>query len=581
VERLLGRERDPFEWHRLFHRCWGSQALGPWEEGPESGPTPENRDPGRLAPALLRILDGATEPLARQGLIFHLALALPPEVAFPRLHEIRDGPDSADAEDALCALAFRGDPDSLRSFLALATAPAPGWSARLAPPAPSDAAAREPVRAWKCVETLLGAPYFHDLAWSWLGDAGDPFPWGAGPTPGIEGLEREVLPAWLRRYPGHPGSDDMAWRLARNALRRGESAEALRWASRGACLPDQDMTRPCVELLVSLAERAPWDTVAPALLPDPEDPSANPGLLAYLRARRLAAERGFAEGLAEAERVAASEPDLDLSRAFRARRAEPPPRGLDSGAVPLPPDDPLRIVEGEPLPDTPASNPAFAWRGRWRPVGDDGEPLEGEAREEARLRPRRECVLLPLRRLAVQLRCWEAIAELERRAAAARSSDLRADLLYKTGAILYHQKDSLWPLYAQESVYRGSLPDSDLDAVPSPGWLPWAEANLPRLRAARVFEAVRDGFPSAPVADRASFSAGLARVRASQERPFLRAWDWWSPEEVRLAARGLLRSGVEDLERCARERPGTPLARDAAAAAAWWRRNPRPVDRDP
>jgi hypothetical protein len=553
----LGRPTREMVWLGEFHRYLGGPAPGPRSEG--EPPANGERGASHLAAALDAAREAAADPVARQRLIFHQAIALPVEVARARLRPLRDGADPDDAEDALAALAFRGDPESMAAFRALAARPAPEWEPRLDPPEPGEPGARDALRAWRCIEALTGEAYFHvdSLGHGW--SPGEPrvFPWAVPSTAERDALVRDLLPAWLARYPGHPGSDDAAWRLANAMLRAGDAPAAVRWASRGAAMPDGDMARPCVELVVAVAELLPRDVVAPALDPDPEAPLVQRGLLAYLRVRRDAADLGFATALAEVERLAEREPGLALAAAFRARRAEPPPRGLDDGVVPLPADDPLRVVEGQRLPETDA-------------------PADGTGDGHAGARDGRdaEAVHLPARRLAFQLRCWEAMAELDRRAAATTDPDARADLLHKAASVLRREADSLWPLYAQDSTHGACRPEPGrLEGWPGPAedGESWFSRNLPLLRAATAFAGIRDGFPETSVADRAAFAAGVARIRASEKRPLPHSLRWGWPYSAAYAA-GVRLAGVEDLERCARGWPASPLADDAAAAASYWRR---------
>ncbi len=510
-------------------------------------------DPEAVASVLAQALDRATNPVARQNLNVRMAVALPAETALPLLRALRPGGGGGDGEDALCALAFRGDPQAVRDFLALTWSAPPVDARRLVDrPADQDALAkageRDLLRAWRCIDALLGRSYFRDLR----------SPPGARPPAEADALAREILPAWILRYEGHPGSDDMAWRLALAALDSGDRLEAARWASRAATLPDQDLARGAVALLVDLLESDPLEGPACRGLPDPADPARNRGLVAYIRLRRIAAERGFIEVEEEADRLAAAEPDLEVSRAWRARWAEPPPRGLDSGSAPLPAGDRLRAVEGEAVEDTPFLSPTLCTFVRWEwPPRDPGDPWSVEStahRQDARLRPPVEVVRLPLRRTAFQLRCWSTLAELERRRAGAGDGTGRDDLLYKFGAVLFHEPGILAPPYA----FGGSPAAIDPRS--------WTARTLAPLRAAEAFEALAAGSPGSPLAARAAYSAAQARVKASEQDDSRRI-----AGRVRGFREEQLRIAVEGFERFARERPSDPLAREAASAADWWR----------
>ena len=548
----LATARTALEFQFPLHRL---ARLLTVREPEEDCPRPRwDPDPRRMAAALSSALAIATDPVARQNLIFHIAIELPSETAFPRLRLLGPGGGGGDAEDALCALAFRGDPAAMQEFLSLSSIPALVEVRRLVEADEFEhlaaAGERELLRAWRCIEALDGAPYFH---------ASIGFPTGSSAAPGGEVVAAEILPAWLARYDGHPGSDDMAWRLARISLRRGDRQDALRWASRALTLPDQDMAPASAELLVSIAELSPLEGSSGVFLPDPWEPERNRGLLSYVRIRRIAAERGFAEGLAEAERISLVEPGLEVSRAYRARWAEAPPRGLESGAAPLPRGDPLLRVEGERIEDRMLVNPATAYNTwAWHCAAAE-DPDDPDSRTSARLRPSPDPVRLPLRRLAFQLRCWSTMEELQWRASREPSCDGRADLDYKRGAVFYRERDILFPAYAVDARRCSGLPSGwSLDDGESEAR--WLHSSLSLPWASATFEGIREGAPSSAVADRAAFSAGLAGIRAAGDRHL---WPWKA---------AFLRVGAEAFERCARDYPSSPLARDAAAAASYWRR---------
>lgn len=564
--RALGREGRYGPFLAILRSLPGLPRPG--EEAAGSPPAVRRPPPPSPAAALFQALEGASDPVARQNLIFQMAIALPPGEAFPRLRSLAAGGSPGDAADALEALAFRGDPRAAADFVALAEA-SPPLDLRLLCDGPREqdalaaAGERDRLRSWRCIEALTGRPYFRDQA----------FP-SQVPLPPEEetALARRLLPSWIRRYEGHPGSDDAAYRLARLALAAGEEVEAARWASRAASLPDQDLTRGAVRLLTALAEFGPLEGGVLSRLPDPAEPGLSRGLLAYIRLRRTAAERGFEAAVLEAERLSWTDPDLPVARAWRARGAEPPPRGLDSGIEPLPADDPLRRLEGERIEESGLVNPALEdfVRRDWPRVPPEPEGTPGNreaARDALRLRPPEEVVVLPTRRLAFQMRCWSAIAALERRAAGERDPGARADLLYKAAAILYHQREVLLPAYAAWE-YRTGLPDAGVieESLPPATARAWAGAHDTAGRAAAAFEAIATSHAGTPVAPLAAYSAARAHVRASEDRP--PGGPTLLTEDAR---RGHLRSAVEAFERFAVEHPSHPLAGTAGDQARFWR----------
>jgi hypothetical protein len=88
-------------------------------------------------------------------------------------------------------------------------------------------------------------------------------------------------------------------------------------------------------------------------------------------------------------------------------------------------------------------------------------------------------------------------------------------------------------------------------------------------RALALFERLEREHGSYPAMDRVVFSAGMCWKRLVDYRP-RGSWSAYGDESVATAA---VRACVACFERVAREFPESPLADDAARAAAWWRRH--------
>jgi len=497
-------------------------------------------------------LDGATNPVSRQNIIFLVALTVPWERSEPWLRDVARAPDPEDAEDALGALAFSGAADEVATFRRLAREVAPAGVHRLMDElADQEALAREGtrearriLRSYRVIEVLDREPYFKLMAVvarvRWLPHPSDPVH-----------LAGVLLPAWLDRYRGHPGSDDMAYRVGRAQT---NAYDAALWFARSASLPDQDC-RNVVRKLVGIAEFFLEDAEIDRLANDRGLDSPNRTLLRYIRARRTAARRGFAEGLVEAELAAREEPGTPLGHAWRLRWSVPAPRGIDSGLEPPPAEDRLRLF----VPDRTT-------------VPEHGERIDDwrfgrSIAEETRLEPPRETVRLDVDALARQFRAWEAMGELERRTATARGS-ARSDLLYRQAAIFYHNACVLLPVYAYRSgrlLRSGSEPTYVGAPSGAESWRLWdryVTESSSDLRAIALFDRIANLDPRYPGADRVLFSRALTRRR-------LIRWGSFPPDHP---AADYVRALVEDLERCAAWFPSSPLADDALRAAGYWRR---------
>jgi len=506
----------------------------------------------------------ATDPCVRQNLIFQAALVFPFDLVRPWLEDIRRGEDPADAEDALLALAFSGEPDARAAFADLARTPEdPALlraASRFSPLALRPDEARRVLRSQRAIEVLDREPYFQKLWYSaW-------YRWQPHPVDDAAAwtrLESELLRHWLRRYPRHDGSDDMAYRIARAAT---DPVDAARWFGRAATWPDQDMVDHALFAFVATVERyVPVDAIDQLAHEDGLD-TPNRMLLLYIRLRRVAADRDIEAALREAGARAGAEPDSSIGRAWRRRWSVPPPRGLGSGVVPLPAGDPLFDTHALPR-DAPG------------PAGDGRRPVrlslyrfppraEGRSREETKRDPPRERLLLDEDALARQFRIWETLAELERRARAADRA-ARSDLLYKQAAVLYHERDALFPVWGAHTLnFAGVLRiggawAGDRDAVDE-AVRRFRDRALSFRRAIGLFDRIEAEDTSYAGMDRVRFSRAMAYKKLLDVRPF-RPWD----DEERHA---LIRTLVEEFERCAATHPDSPLAGPARRAAAWWRR---------
>lgn len=524
-------------------------------------------------------------PVVRQNLIFLAALVLPLEAALPWLQALAAGDDAADAEDALVALAFSGSAPERAAFERLAADVAAAKVRRLVDydndhdriATQGDGEARDVLRSWRAIEAFLREPYFKRVAlhagkgWKEVGTYafGKMVGWVDG-----AGFSRQeavdLLRAWLRRYPGHPGGDDMANRIAWMHVSQDDLRGAARWFSRAAVLPDQDVARGSVRSLASLCEidLAPEDVL---LLSEDEGLSTpNRSFLQYVWLRRLAAERGFDVALRELEDFVGREPESDVAVAWRSRYLVAPPQGLDSGVTPLPATDPLRRRERGSIawpkrkhPSAPAAAGGI-YTGRW---GED----------TVRLKPWPEPVVLDRGRLPRQLRVWMTLAELERRTKRAHG-EARADLLYKQAAVFFHQRDALFPMYGRHthsfSGMLSSLQHGDsreaTRALRKVARARFESTTVAYVRSMDLFEQIEREHAGWAGMDKVVYSEGLLWRRLVDYRPSVHHVYWWTYDKYDALA--AIRNTAETFDRLVRLFPDSPLAGSARAASAWWRK---------
>ena len=484
---------------------------------------------------------GHSKGVARQNLIFQVAITLPPQQAHDWLWNVTREGDSEDYADAMCALAFSGDESAVGWFQTL---PVQENCRRLVNRASEhDALAKKGdrafLRSYRCIETLDCRPYFYEHCYAFQRAPIVMFPW-ADPAARLRAddteLARRLLPAWMRHFEGHPGSDDMAFRMCRIAEQNEDYLEAARWASRCATLPDQDMLCPGTRELLELAELR-LDDRQLQMLNDWPDADRNRNLVNYIRIRRVAAREGYEAALDQLAILTAAEPDLPVAQAYTERWAHAPTKGIDSGEQVLPDNDPLKQVHGK-YTSTDAFNAAIFYRyGR---CDNDDE----------RMNPPLEAVYLNNSELGEQFRAWETLAELERRR---DTSPDPADFSYKIAAVLYHNPTALFPTYGWYTRSWSGVPWS---AVNDDDWCGGAFAML---RAAEMFEELADRYPGYAGSDKALFSAGMARIKLVRARAYV--------NDDRDTERAIVL-----FERCARDHPQSNLADDAANAARYWRR---------
>jgi hypothetical protein len=287
--------------------------------------------------------------------------------------------------------------------------------------------------------------------------------------------------------------------------------------------------------MIALVELSPRGAPVAEDVLDPAAPDRNRGLLLYLRLRRHAQDLGWRAACREAADIATTEPGLVVSAAWRERWAAPVPRGLDSGRVPVAPEDELRRVD--PAPPT----------------------LQASVQCD-------DAVALSLAMLRRQFRAWETMAALEERRAAARGA-AALDLLYAEGAVLFHEREALYPAYASHTENDSRRPgpwrlgDGDSGTERECGWLRGVLSW--ELAASRFEELVRLD-PSHALADDAAYSAALAHMKAADDRAVRAAGE---PERDRH-----LRAGFAAFQELVELWPSSPFAASADAALRFWRK---------
>ena len=527
--------------------------------------------PNRRLQTLDRAYAESADPVARQNLIFLVALGLPWELAEPWLR-LRLAEGGADRLDALWALAMSGAEDALDEL----DAEAPQGVARVLVDSveahevlglTGGAESRARLLGYRALEVVDRAPYFKKTSlhvhvrWFPHPQAGQgsaqSLLWIDGSRAAPVELATRLWATWVRGFPGHPGNDDVALRLGRVYLGQRQALSAARWFSRASVLPDQDVTWSALNKLLATAEVLLGDAALAELVADAELSGRNRELLQYVRMRRDAARRGCASGLKEAARLAKVHPEGIVAQAWARRWSVAPPRGLESGVEPLGREDPL--LRREQAAEPPPPSTARVLRGV-----PSGAHRAGQRESLGRLDPHPEAVSLDLARLTRQLRLWETVAELARREAQAEVPERAADLRYKRAAVFFHQPEALFPVYTRHRRVAESVVDVlwDIDsedqasfeaavtefAVKAQGW----------SRAMNLLAGFALRYPNYAGLDEALFTRGLACER------FLRG-PWCRERDATI--RDLVQAFEDLVEAC----PESNLSDDAKRAVSYWR----------
>ena len=329
---------------------------------------------------------------------------------------------------SLLALAFNGDKTARAEFARLAENPSGAMVRNLVDTLVEieriermgNEDARDILRSYRALEVLTRKFYFRIV------EDNIEVPYQSHFARTTE-LDAELLPLWLARYPGHPGSDDVALILGEAEF---SGFEVAQWRNRASVLPDQRRTSRALRGLLEIVESREPRSFVERMLEEPTLP--NRILLEYVRLRRVAAESGFDSALKEAAALIERLPYSSIGFAWRNRWAAEIPHGLSG----LPAGDPLRCMSAWSV-STQGPMP--------RVLGHMHDRVAAERTQAERLSPPREAMELSIAKLAFQFRCWETGAELER-----RGDRMRLGKLYlRNPAVLF-------PVYAR----RGGVMDN-------------------------------------------------------------------------------------------------------------------------
>jgi len=454
----------------------------------------------------------AENPVARQNVIFLAVRALPLAAAREILSPLLTAGSEGDVEDVVCALAFAGDEQMAKRFLVLAERPSPALVAQLrdtlaeieflASAANEDA--RDILRSYRAYEVIAKANYFR-LAAAGLAAS---FPFREYPS--CE-FERRLLAAWLARYPGHPGSDDVALRVGETHI-GSDHVAAARWFDRAAVLPDQHRTSKALRRLLTQVERKMSRGELRRLLK--EDVHNRP-LLTYVWVRRTAAEESCEAACEALPVIAAADPNGEIADAW-----------LDRGVA------------------------ADSWPGVAARLGAVYDRIAGDRSRTERLYPPRTAMRLSGSALARQFGLWERLAEMGRRADGPTG-------LFEIAKLTLAEPEIFFPVYARHTFEAGRMLVI-ANQWSSNRWGNWIRASVHAARAYEAFARIEKQHPDFARMDEVLLGEAAALATLLDFTP-VHGWRGPWPSD--------LRNVLAACERCQAHYPGSEAALRAQALA--------------
>jgi hypothetical protein len=467
---------------------------------------------------------------ARQNIIFLAALTDP--AARTRLGGLLDPAGVSlgdeDRSDARSALAALGDSPSIEWFLR-DSPPTRAFVGRPVFEFPDyekeerDEGSRAVVRSYRFWEILFREPYFKRL--KLLSRAGIYSMTARGASaPEREALAARLLPAFIEKWPGHPGSDDFALRLMNHAIGRRDLKEIYLWAQRASLLPDQDSSGPAVAIVKALAESQLSTTALDEVLAS-EDGKRNRDFLLYERFLKTA-RQDLAAGIEGFDRAAADDRGGVFARARRDAARVEPSKALRDG---IREDLTLEILRLYPersrrLAETP-------YEPRREPGDEDFLGVLADREREVVRRTtleRARSVALDPAKLARQYRLLVELANLAALERGEADPELKADLRYRQAKVHYREEGILFPIFADHTMGWGySLNAVRYDADGDRRLEDYAAATFALRRAYGVLESILRDYPAYRGKHSVLYHMAQAYAKLMDYRP-AKAVDAWT-----------------------------------------------------
>ncbi|HAK95375.1 MAG TPA: hypothetical protein DCM87_10315 [Planctomycetes bacterium] len=477
--------------------------------------------------SLLGLLPGIESGKVRQNIIFLVALTAAD--ARERLAALFTSPASAaeDRADAGCALAALGDEAAaewlLRDFAASEDfVGRPVFEFADYRKEEADEKNRATIRSYRFWETIFRRPYFRPL--QFLARAGLYRLTVAGDGDRArDALARRLMPIFIAKWHGHPGSDDLALRMLNYALEERDLRSIYLWAQRASLLPDQDCAGSAVHILGALADSQLSIADIDAIIDSP-DGMQNRAFLRYERFVKTA-RKDLAAALAYFNALADNEPASVFANARRLAAQAKPSGALRDGIIePLS----LKIMLGYPgrsraLGETP-------YRPETAPTEESYVGLLTERERQVVLRTRlsrTSSVAIDAQALAGQYRLLLELGNLADMERDAQDIAEKADLRYRRAKLFYRESRVLLPVWGSETMNAGyRLNEARYDADADRRLEEYAGEAFAFRRAFDLLASIRKDYPSYAGMDLVLFHQGHCIAKLMDYRPakVLGAW---------------------------------------------------------
>ncbi len=486
----------------------------------------------RTHEVLLKKLPSVSSGKARQNILFLIALTAPDAVK--RLGPVFTGQKTApeDKADAGCALAALGDEAAI------------AWLAKefkttdvfLGKPVfefgdyrkeEADEKNRAAVRSYRFWEVIFRRPYYRRL--EFMARAGI----YRMTAPVLSDTERDalaarLLPLFIARWHGHPGSDDIAMRMLNYAVQKRDLTSIYVWAQRASLLPDQDCAGGAVTILTALADSQLSVQDIDEILASPDGKQNRP-FLQYERFLKTV-RRDLDAGLDYFDKVARAEPASIFAKARKMAAKVRPSSALRDGVLQ---GLSLKILLGYPKRSLALGNTPYQPEKTTTEDAYLGVLTTREREIVLRTKLKRSSsVSVDASRLASQYRLLLELRNLKQWEEQATDPAEKADVRYRQAKMFYRESRIVFPIWGGEIMNFGyRLNAVRYDAEADKRLEAYVGEVFALRRAYAILDSIRVDYPDYHGMDLVLFHMGHCYAKLMDYRPAKTADTWSFPDK--------------------------------------------------